>query len=215
MQTIQSLHEADEETWEAIGKELEGIGITVEEFEAKKEFIMNWLQEAIVNGDLEEQAVSDSAYSSDSEAEEIPTHMTIDPRPPATTRQKASPRIEESKPAGKPQRRKTSGLISLFMKIALAPQGLARMAPNPLVTAFKEGDVVGVQHMSLEKHIDLNARYSVGRTALFYAINNKQACMVHGCWKKAPIPTNSAATWAVPPNILRFIQTSLILLNCC
>jgi hypothetical protein len=43
------------ELWRTIGKELQGIGITVEAFNTNKEFVFEWFLEALQTGAFEEQ----------------------------------------------------------------------------------------------------------------------------------------------------------------
>ncbi|MCJ1469020.1 hypothetical protein MMC07_007652 [Pseudocyphellaria aurata] len=54
-QTVETLSADEQQAWRAIRKELENIGISVEAFEAKKDFILNWLRIAISTGAFEEQ----------------------------------------------------------------------------------------------------------------------------------------------------------------
>jgi ankyrin repeat protein len=58
-QTEESLSADEKHVWRAIRKELEEIGITVNAFNANKDFIINWLTEAVANGAFEEQISGD------------------------------------------------------------------------------------------------------------------------------------------------------------
>ena len=58
LQTIDSLNPDDKEVWRTIRKELEDIGISVAAFDANKDFIFEWLSNAVDTGAFEEQAVS-------------------------------------------------------------------------------------------------------------------------------------------------------------
>ncbi|KAL2073304.1 hypothetical protein VTL71DRAFT_10628 [Oculimacula yallundae] len=55
--TVESLAPSEKETWRAIRKELENIGISVLAFEANRPFIMDWFQTAIMNGAFEERGI--------------------------------------------------------------------------------------------------------------------------------------------------------------
>lgn len=79
--------ENDRETWEALGRELEDIGISASIITEKRPFIIAWFQEAVAAGRLEEDAPSDendsaiSLYEPDSPAgisdnESIPDSVT-------------------------------------------------------------------------------------------------------------------------------------------
>ena len=57
--TVESISLDDKETWRAIRKELEDIGISVAAFDANKTFIMEWFQVALANGSFEERASDD------------------------------------------------------------------------------------------------------------------------------------------------------------
>lgn len=57
--TVESLAQDEKQTWRAIRKELEDIGISVAAFDANKDFIMSWFQEAILTGAFEEQNIVD------------------------------------------------------------------------------------------------------------------------------------------------------------
>ncbi|MCJ1469068.1 hypothetical protein MMC07_007700 [Pseudocyphellaria aurata] len=56
-QTVESLSADEQQAWRAIRKELEDIGISVEAFDANKDFILNWFKTAISTGALEEQTL--------------------------------------------------------------------------------------------------------------------------------------------------------------
>ncbi|KAK0107245.1 hypothetical protein ONS95_003946 [Cadophora gregata] len=69
--TVESLAPNEKETWRAIRKELENIGISVMAFDANKSFIMDWFQTAIQSGAFEEQTIAsdhESIYSHDATA---------------------------------------------------------------------------------------------------------------------------------------------------
>ena len=65
-QTFDTAAQNDRETWEALRRELEDIGISSEVINEKRHFIVTWFQEAVAMGKLEEEASShddDSASS--------------------------------------------------------------------------------------------------------------------------------------------------------
>ena len=70
-QTFDTAAQNDQETWEALRKELEDIGISPGIITEKRQFIIAWFQEAVAAGKLEEDALSDdrdsaiSLYESD------------------------------------------------------------------------------------------------------------------------------------------------------
>lgn len=57
--TVDSLAQDEKETWRAIRKELEDIGISVAAFDANKDFIMGWFHEALSTGAFDERINSD------------------------------------------------------------------------------------------------------------------------------------------------------------
>ncbi|KAL2043902.1 hypothetical protein N7G274_003422 [Stereocaulon virgatum] len=54
-QTVDSLTPNDKETWRAIRKELEDIGITIAAFDANKDFIFSWFTNAVPSGAFQEE----------------------------------------------------------------------------------------------------------------------------------------------------------------
>lgn len=63
LQTVDSLDPDDKEAWRTIRKELEDIGISIAAFEANKDFIFEWLSNAVDTGAFQEQAVSSPSGS--------------------------------------------------------------------------------------------------------------------------------------------------------
>ena len=63
LQTVDSLDPDDKEAWRTIRKELEDIGISVAAFDANKDFIFEWLSNAVDTGAYQEQAVSSPSGS--------------------------------------------------------------------------------------------------------------------------------------------------------
>ena len=63
LQTVDSLDPDDKEAWRTIRKELEDIGISVAAFDANKDFIFEWLSNAVDTGAFQEQAVSSPSGS--------------------------------------------------------------------------------------------------------------------------------------------------------
>jgi hypothetical protein len=65
-QTLDSFDDDDEkQNWRTIRKELEDIGITVEAFEANRDFIFEWFTKAVANGAFEEQSLDDTVANLD------------------------------------------------------------------------------------------------------------------------------------------------------
>ena len=65
-QTLDTAAQNGRETWEALRRELEDVGISLEVINEKRQFIVTWFQEAVAMGKLEEEASShddDSAIS--------------------------------------------------------------------------------------------------------------------------------------------------------
>ena len=58
MQTVDDLDPDDEETWKTIRKDLEDIGISVTAFDANKDFIFEWISNAVATGAFQEKAGS-------------------------------------------------------------------------------------------------------------------------------------------------------------
>ena len=56
LQPADELNPDDEETWRAIRKELEDIGISIAAFEANKDFIFQWISSALDTGAFQEKA---------------------------------------------------------------------------------------------------------------------------------------------------------------
>ncbi|KAK0513111.1 hypothetical protein JMJ35_004097 [Cladonia borealis] len=58
LQTVDDLDPDDEETWKTIRKDLEDIGISVTAFDANKDFIFEWISNAVATGAFQEKAGS-------------------------------------------------------------------------------------------------------------------------------------------------------------
>jgi len=58
---MDTLSTNDKEVWRTIRQELEDIGITVVAFDANKEFIFEWILNAIEHGAFEEQVLNNSS----------------------------------------------------------------------------------------------------------------------------------------------------------
>ena len=63
-QTVDSLSMDERQAWRAIRKELEDIGISIEAFNANKDYIVNWLKTAISTGAFEDQIAEDGSSTS-------------------------------------------------------------------------------------------------------------------------------------------------------
>jgi len=57
--SLDTASQSDRETWEALRKELEDIGISPSMITEKRQFIVAWFQEAVAAGKLEEESRSD------------------------------------------------------------------------------------------------------------------------------------------------------------
>jgi hypothetical protein len=71
---MDTLSTNDKEVWCTIRQELEDIGITVVAFDANKEFIFEWILNAIEHGAFEEQVLNNSSTADkyvDSSEEEL------------------------------------------------------------------------------------------------------------------------------------------------
>lgn len=84
--TVESLSLDEKQTWRAIRKELEDIGISVGAFDANKGFIMNWFHEALETGKFEEQ---NQECTDDGQQQELPDG-------PTTAAFQTPPRTEDS-----------------------------------------------------------------------------------------------------------------------
>lgn len=78
-QTVDSLSTEKRQTWRAIGKELEDIGISLTPFDANKDFIMNWFKIAKSTGAFKEVAAEEDGSSKEdlSQSLEDPEHDTL------------------------------------------------------------------------------------------------------------------------------------------
>ena len=63
-QTIDSLSTNGRQAWRAIRKELEDIGISIEAFDANKDFIVDWLKTTIRTGAFEEGSAEEDGSNS-------------------------------------------------------------------------------------------------------------------------------------------------------
>lgn len=86
-QTVDSLSADDKQAWRTIRKELEDIGMSIDVFDANKEFIVNWFKAAISTGVFEEEIAEGDELSSILLEDDIsrslgnPGHDTVLSRP--------------------------------------------------------------------------------------------------------------------------------------
>jgi hypothetical protein len=73
--TVESISMDDKQTWRAIRKELEDIGISIAAFDANKEFIMSWFHQALETGAFEEQDPQSSEIGQRETHENVPTSI--------------------------------------------------------------------------------------------------------------------------------------------
>ena len=74
-QTVESLSADERQLWRSIRKELEEIGITVDAFNANKDFIFDWFVRALETGAFEEQTCTNVSIT-----EPCPTPVPDDPK---------------------------------------------------------------------------------------------------------------------------------------
>jgi hypothetical protein len=82
-QTADSLSSHSKETWRAIRKELEEIGITVAAFDLNRDFIIEWFKRAIATGAFEEQTINESSSQTSGDLREAFEDSTL-PTPDQT-----------------------------------------------------------------------------------------------------------------------------------
>ncbi len=173
-QTFDTTARNDQETWEALRRELEDIGISPAVITEKRQFIITWFQDAIAAGKLEEDVPSDrddravSLYESDdlagtSDEDSAPDRqistMTIGPHTTKPNTNKESrpnaPRLSRQ-PADisnfRPRQEKGRsqfGMIYLIYKL--------RGRDQQFLEAAKAGNVSMIQKL-LEKGVDIQSQ---------------------------------------------------------
>ena len=189
-QTFDTTARNDQETWEALRRELEDIGISPGIVTEKRQFIIAWFQEAVASGRLEEDIASDdnenaiSLYESEGPAgasnnDSIPmreiSSMGFEPSTtqrraapqsaPSASRHVGQPRDISSSP---PQKKGNSRIGATYLLRKLLPKD------EQFIYAAKDGNVSTVKKL-LDKGVDIQARipgdYSA-ETALHLASSN-------------------------------------------
>ena len=186
-QTFDTTARNDQETWEALRRELEDIGISPGVITEKRQFIIAWFQEAVAAGRLEEDVASDDSNSGISLHEpEDPAGSSDDSRmsgtnissmgvEPNATQRRATLRSEPR--ASSPLRQPADRSSPLPQKKANSRIGVTYLLQKLLgrddqfLQAAKDGNVSTVGVL-LDKGVDIQARGVFrhrGETALHLA----------------------------------------------
>lgn len=183
-QTFDTTARNDQETWEALRRELEDIGISPGVITEKRQFIITWFQEAVAAGRLEEDVASvdnnstislheseDSADSSDDSR--ISNTKTSSTRfEPSATQVRAASRSEprassllrqpHDRSSPLPQKKGNSRIRVTYLLQKL----LGR--EDQFLQAAKAGNVSAVRVL-LDKGVNIHAKDGHGETALHRA----------------------------------------------
>ncbi|KAL8837316.1 MAG: hypothetical protein Q9170_002573 [Blastenia crenularia] len=81
--SLDTIARNDRETWDALRRELEDIGISLSVITEKKQYIIAWFQEAVATGQLEEDTRLDNNYSARSSNETSNLGGDVDQAPPS------------------------------------------------------------------------------------------------------------------------------------
>lgn len=224
-QTFDTAARNNQETWEALRRELEDIGISPAIITEKRQFIIAWFQEAVAAGKLEEDAPSDddesaiSVYESDDSAGEsdddiVPNRklssMMIEPRAtePSPKGNPNPSRVRESvHNVQRPPGQATDGSYSRLpqkteqsrLRVTYLLNKVLRR-DRQLDDAAKEGNLSTVRKL-LKKGAHVRGKAS-GATALYYAIEDGHVSMIQLLLEKgADIESKdnfgrTALTWA-------------------
>ncbi|MCJ1463945.1 hypothetical protein MMC07_002555 [Pseudocyphellaria aurata] len=172
-QTIESLSVDEKQAWRAIRKELEDIGISIEAFDANKDFILNWFKTAISTGAFEEQIleVETSSMSDNDDLSQSWEDSRLDPlvrqhlEDPETGTDLLSPAIKRQawklSSEAKGQRRRPpriAGLINWLFR-----------DNTKFRKAVQSGDETKVREL-LKDGVDINMRDEHGMTPLHHAV---------------------------------------------
>ena len=186
----------DQETWEALRRELEDIDISPGIVTEKRQFIIAWFQEAVASGRLEEDIASDdnenaiSLHESEgpagaSDNDSIPrreiSSMGFEP---STTQSRAAPQSAPSASrhvgqprdisSSRPQKKGNSRIGVTYLLRKLLPKD------EQFIYAAKYGNVSTVKKL-LDKGVDIQARgpwYHWAETALHLASSNGEETTV-------------------------------------
>ncbi|KAH0553008.1 hypothetical protein GP486_006796 [Trichoglossum hirsutum] len=168
-QTVESISTDEKETWCAIKKELENIGITVAAFDANRDFIMNWFKEAINTRAFEEQTPKGASSSQTYEHDlgqlwkdpQDPTAILTKLKPSSSAKKLHTP-VTQKAPQKAPRRRERDPRVA-------ALTARASRYGKELINAASQGQEAVVRQL-LEKGADVNAKDDFyERTALHLA----------------------------------------------
>jgi hypothetical protein len=67
METIKTIEEGNEDVWKELGQELEDAGITEEQINDNKQFITEWIKQAILTGNVENRSLTSVSFHTASE----------------------------------------------------------------------------------------------------------------------------------------------------
>lgn len=67
METIKTIEEGNEDVWKELGQELEDAGITEEQINDNKQFITQWIKQAILTGNVENRSFTSVSFHTASE----------------------------------------------------------------------------------------------------------------------------------------------------
>ena len=173
-QTFDTTARNDQETWEALRRELDDIGISPAVITEKRQFIITWFQEAVAAGKLEEDDFSDyndSAISlcesddlagtsdEDSAPDRQMSTMTIEPHTTKRNTNRESrpspPRLSRQ-PADVSNFRPRQGKGKSQFGVSY-PMNKLRGRDQQFLEAAKAGDVSMIQKL-LEKGVDIQSQ---------------------------------------------------------
>ncbi|MCJ1462733.1 hypothetical protein MMC07_001336 [Pseudocyphellaria aurata] len=171
-QTVDSLSADERQAWRAIRKELEDIGISVEAFDANKDFIVNWFKTAISTGAFEEQK-SEAETSSILDEDDL-TSWENPKRGTLLTQHLEDPETGSNLPS--------TSIKLQALKLSSEAKGQRRRPPriaglinwlfrnnDRLRKAVQNGDETKVREL-LEKGVDINMQDDYGMTPLHDAV---------------------------------------------
>jgi hypothetical protein len=67
METIKTIEDGNDDVWRELGKELEDAGITEEQINDNKQFITEWIKQAILTGNVENRSLGSASFHTASE----------------------------------------------------------------------------------------------------------------------------------------------------
>ena len=189
-QTFNTTAPNDQETWKALRRELEDIGISPGVITEKRQFIIAWFQEAVAAGRLEEDLASDDNNSaiSSHESEDPACASDDDNNPsrevstirlePSTTQRRADPEPEPnaSRPSLRSDDRSSSPPPQTNGKSRFSVTNLLQKllgSNDQFLQAAVDGDVAKLKSL-LDKGVEIQAR------GLIYHSTALQLASKHG-----------------------------------